>query len=120
MGANPEHWLDRLLAERGERLRSFLRRRARPGTEIADLSQEIYLRLLRVPEPEAIANPEAYLFTVAGNLLPPKCRTTVVLHYRDGMTCAEIGAQLGVSGNMAKKYLAKALAHCRRRMGSLA
>jgi len=69
MGANPEHWLDRLLAERGERLRSFLRRRARPGTEIADLSQEIYLRLLRVPEPEAIANPEAYLFTVAGNLL---------------------------------------------------
>lgn len=33
-----------------------------------DLAQEVYLRLLRVPDHEAIRNPEAYLFTVASHV----------------------------------------------------
>lgn len=48
--------------------------------------------------------------------LSPKCRAAVVLQYRHGLTYEEIGARLNVSPHMVKKYLAQALAHCRRRM----
>lgn len=63
-----EAWVERLFAER-TRLRSFLRRRKPAGDDVRDLVQEVYLRLLRVPDPTAVANPEGYLFTVASNLL---------------------------------------------------
>lgn len=33
------------------------------------MAQEVYLRLLRVSHQEAIRNPEAYLFTVAGHVV---------------------------------------------------
>jgi RNA polymerase sigma factor (sigma-70 family) len=48
--------------------------------------------------------------------LSPKCRAVVVLHRRDGMTYEEIGAQLGISARMVKKYLAQGLKHCRERL----
>lgn len=47
--------------------------------------------------------------------LSPKAYATFVLHRRYGFTLEEIGAQLGVSRPMVKKYLAKAVAHCRQR-----
>jgi RNA polymerase sigma-70 factor (ECF subfamily) len=46
--------------------------------------------------------------------LSPKARATLVWHRRDGQTYNEIGERLGVSRNMVKKYLAQALAHCRK------
>ncbi len=166
MSSATSSWLTRLLEQRGEHLRTFLRRRTRDADEVADLAQEVYLRLLRV-DPASIQNPEAYLFTVAANLvrervvmqrrgasavphddpaverelavesvaghavdgerrtarllaalaeLSPKCRAAVVLQYRDGLSYEEIGARLGVSSHMVKKYLQQALVHCRRRM----
>jgi RNA polymerase sigma-70 factor (ECF subfamily) len=51
--------------------------------------------------------------------LSPKCRAAVILQYRHGLTYAEIGERLNVSPHMVKKYLAHALAHCRRRMARL-
>lgn len=48
--------------------------------------------------------------------LSPKCRAVVVLHRRDGMTYDEIGARIGISASMVKKYLAKGLLHCRERL----
>jgi RNA polymerase sigma factor (sigma-70 family) len=45
-----------------------------------------------------------------------KARTALILHRRDGYSLEEIGAQLGVSRAMAKKYLAQALSHCRRQV----
>ena len=47
--------------------------------------------------------------------LSPKAHATFVLHRRDGCTLEEIGKQLGVSRPMVKKYLAKAVLHCRER-----
>lgn len=51
-------------------LAGFFRRRVAHAWDAQDLAQEVYLRLLRVDggEGSAIANPEAYLFTVASNL----------------------------------------------------
>jgi RNA polymerase sigma factor (sigma-70 family) len=51
--------------------------------------------------------------------LSPKCRAAVVMHYRDGLSYAEVGARIGVSSNMVKKYVVQALAHFRKRMGRL-
>lgn len=61
-------FVEGLFAYRGA-LHSFFYRRLRTKADAADLVQEVYLRMLRVTDPEAIRNPEGYLFTVAGNLL---------------------------------------------------
>jgi RNA polymerase sigma-19 factor, ECF subfamily len=53
----------------GRGLRRFLSVRLRNVQDVPDLAQEVYLRLLRVPDHEAIRNPEAYLFTVASHVL---------------------------------------------------
>ena len=60
--------VERLFAAHSAALRSFFRRRVREGTDPADLAQEVFARLLRVPDTGAIRNVEAYLFTVAANL----------------------------------------------------
>jgi RNA polymerase sigma factor (sigma-70 family) len=60
--------VEKLFAHRGA-LQAFFYRRLRIKSDAADLVQEVYLRMLRVADPQAIRNPEAYLFTVAGNLL---------------------------------------------------
>ncbi|WP_368563306.1 RNA polymerase sigma factor [Pseudoxanthomonas sp. UTMC 1351] len=58
-----------MFAEQGPVLRGFFVRRG-ANDDAEDLVQETYLRLLRAHhcQGEAIANPEAYLFTVALNL----------------------------------------------------
>jgi RNA polymerase sigma-70 factor (ECF subfamily) len=52
-------------------LNGYFRRRAVPLEDADDLAQEVYLRLLRVESTndKTIINPEAYLYTVAVNLL---------------------------------------------------
>lgn len=45
--------------------------------------------------------------------LPPKLSTTLLLHRFRGVPISDIAKQLGVSRPAAKKYLAKALTHCR-------
>jgi RNA polymerase sigma-70 factor (ECF subfamily) len=159
--------IEKLFSLRSMHLKSFFGRRVQARDEIADLTQEAFLRVLRADSSQAIHNPEAYLFTVAGNLareysvlrnrfgaaldagdpsierelsswpdmdteldaphrrlalqavlgeLSPKCRAALVMQYRDGLTYQQIGEQLGVSANMVKKYLSKALGHCRQRL----
>src|SRR5450755_2397956 len=61
-------FVEGLFAYRGA-LQAFFYRRLRTKADAADLVQEVYLRMLRVSDPDAIRNPEAYLFTVAANLL---------------------------------------------------
>ncbi|MEJ1964462.1 MAG: RNA polymerase sigma factor [Gammaproteobacteria bacterium] len=150
----------------GRRLRAYLAARVRNRSDVPDLAQEIYLRLLRVERPGEIRSPEAYLFTVATHLiyeqsvrqaalpplvelddvteelgaegsdpaaraatmqrfealeraigrLSPRMRTTLLMHRRDGFSLEEIGDRLGISRNVAKKYLAKALLYCRRNL----
>lgn len=61
--------LERLLARRGSELRAFFYRRLQRRGDAAELAQEVYLRMLRVPESTMLEDPEAYLFTVAANLV---------------------------------------------------
>ncbi|MBS0421276.1 MAG: RNA polymerase sigma factor [Proteobacteria bacterium] len=54
----------------GRQLRRFLSVRLRhAAADVPDLMQEIFLRLLRIKDHEAVRNPQAYLYTVANHVL---------------------------------------------------
>jgi RNA polymerase sigma factor (sigma-70 family) len=56
--------------DHGRQLRRYLANRMRAAAaDVPDLVQEVFLRLLRVPDHDAIRNPQAYLFTVASHVL---------------------------------------------------
>ena len=164
-------WSGGCLPSTAAALQSFFLRRIRSKADAADLAQEVYVRMLRIGDLEAIRNPVAYLYTVANNLvketrsarpsageryrhrrdlrrseqletlpafdgdldatqrvarlgevlkqLRPKCRAAVELRFTQGLSYREIAMHLGVSPQMAKKYVAQALGHCRRRMARL-
>jgi RNA polymerase sigma factor (sigma-70 family) len=63
-------WLA-LFAEKRATLSSYVQRRVAHRWDVQDLVQEVYLRLLRIEPADAanILSPEAYLFTVAANLV---------------------------------------------------
>jgi RNA polymerase sigma factor (sigma-70 family) len=162
--------VERLFADHRVALQTFFRRRIRSKADAADLAQEVYIRMLRISDQEAIRSPVHYLYTVANNLvkehaaldrrrasgidideappheqletlpqfdgdldatqriarlgvvlqqLRPKCRAAVELRFTHGLSFREIAMHLGVSPQMAKKYVAQALGHCRRRMARL-
>ena len=162
--------VERLFSEHRVALQSFFRRRIRSKADASDLAQEVYLRMLRISDQEAIRKPVLYLYTVANNLvkehavlerrhacgididaapvharlatlpafdgdldatkraarlrvvlqqLRPKCRAAVVLRFTHELSYRAIAIHLGVSPQMAKKYVAQALGHCRRRMARL-
>lgn len=48
---------------------AFLGRRVRRAADAPDLAQEVYLRFLRADRAQLIRNPEAYLYTIAVNLV---------------------------------------------------
>lgn len=66
--------VERLFTEQRGVLQAFLFRRVRRHSDAADLAQEVYLRMLRVPDVEAIRSPESYLFTIASNLAKEHAR----------------------------------------------
>ena len=162
--------VERLFGEHRGALQSFFQRRIRSHADAPDLVQEVYLRMLRISDQEAIRNPVRYLYTVANNLvkenavldrrrasaidideapayseletlpafdadldaaqraarlkvvlvqLRPKCRAALVLRFTHGLSYRAIAVHLGMSQQMAQKYVAQGLAHCRRRMARM-
>jgi RNA polymerase sigma factor (sigma-70 family) len=162
--------VERLFAEHSGALQGFFRRRIRSRADAQDLAQEVYLRMLRISNQEAIRKPVPYLYTVANNLakqhsvldrrrssgidideagereqlevpptfegdfdaaqraarlqdvlkqLRPKCQAALLLRFAHGLSYREVALRLGVSPQMAQKYVAQALKHCRRRMARL-
>jgi RNA polymerase sigma factor (sigma-70 family) len=90
----------------------------------AELTRELDELRSKFTEAEPVADLQiaerlAQLAAVLAEL-PPRCQAAFVLHRAHGYTLQEIAAQLGVSRDMVKKYLARALAHCRERLGGLA
>jgi RNA polymerase sigma factor (sigma-70 family) len=60
--------VERLFAQNAGPLRAFFRKRLPQPQDAGDLAQEVYLRMLRLSDMQTIRHPEAYLYTVAGNL----------------------------------------------------
>ena len=68
--ADPEKgFVEKLFAEHRRALQAYFYRRIRKKSDVADLTQEVYLRMLRVSNNEVIRNPQVYLYTVASNLV---------------------------------------------------
>jgi RNA polymerase sigma factor (sigma-70 family) len=61
--------IEALVASHGDQLRRFLLARVRNVSDVPDITQEVYLRMLRVPSAESVRSPEAYLFTVAHHVV---------------------------------------------------
>jgi RNA polymerase sigma-70 factor (ECF subfamily) len=164
-------FLTAIVRDHGQGLRRYLASRLRNAlTDVPDLMQEVYLRLLRMPTHETIRSPQAYIFTIAHNVLyehrlsqsatpeavqmtdvlaemqgyvaedpathvearqrlelldrslreiSPRAYATFVLHRRYGFSLEEIAQHFGVSRPMVKKYLAKAVVHCRQRFAGV-
>jgi RNA polymerase sigma-19 factor, ECF subfamily len=64
-GSDVARWYD----EYHLRLLNFLRSGLKAEADAEDVSQEVYLRLLRIPESRVVEHPRAYLFRVAANVI---------------------------------------------------
>lgn len=48
--------------------------------------------------------------------LPPKCRQSFIWHQIHGLAAATVAQRLGITESMVRKYVVRALLHCRERM----
>jgi len=69
MPERKRRFVEKLFAEHGGALQRYIYRRIRTKSDAPDLAQEVYVRMLRVSNSEAIRDPQLYLYTVASNLL---------------------------------------------------
>src|SRR5215467_8625392 len=69
MAEQKKSFVEKLFAEHRRALQQYFYRRIRTKSEAPDLAQEVYVRMLRVSDTEAIRNPQLYLYTVASNLV---------------------------------------------------
>jgi RNA polymerase sigma-70 factor (ECF subfamily) len=69
MGDERKRFVEKLFAEHRRALQKYFYGRIRIKSEAQDLAQEVYVRMLRVSDPEAIRNPQLYLYAVASNLV---------------------------------------------------
>ena len=112
---NPEGYLFTVAANLIKE-QALAERLSRAAVDITDTTVEAEMALAPVHDEDAdLAARTARLREVLTQL-SPKCQAAVVLQYQHELSYQQIGERLGVSGNMVKKYLSQALAHCRRRM----
>jgi RNA polymerase sigma-70 factor (ECF subfamily) len=95
MSTSQSGFVELLMARHGRALRSYLSRRLRVKADAPDLAQEVYLRLLRVSDPDAIRDPQHYLYAVAGNLLKERAAIARREAGRVDLDAATIERQLG-------------------------
>ncbi|HVO48433.1 MAG TPA: sigma-70 family RNA polymerase sigma factor [Steroidobacteraceae bacterium] len=62
-------FFSRLFERNARALLAFLARRLGGRSEAEEFAQEVWARMLELDDPQAIRDPEAYLFTVARNLV---------------------------------------------------
>ena len=92
------------------------RRNAAPeAVDVADVLAELEDVMDIGPEAKLDAQQRLAELNRSLSQLPRKAYVTLVLNRVVGMPLDQIGQHLGISRPMAKKYLAKALAHCRQR-----
>lgn len=71
-------------------------------SDIDDLAQEVYLRLLRVPKPELVESPKAYVYRVAMNVAHEWMQSSARRLPHSSGELAEILARESTEGDHAK------------------
>jgi RNA polymerase sigma-70 factor (ECF subfamily) len=101
-----------IVSKYGRRIRQYLGVRVRNAADASDLAQEVFLRLLRLENHEAIRSPEAYLFTVASHVLHQHSLRQAALP--ESVDIEEVCAELQSAGDDPE-----AVVHTQQRMDAL-
>jgi RNA polymerase sigma-70 factor (ECF subfamily) len=81
--------VERLFLAQKDALQRYFVRRVRRRSDVEELAQEVYLRLLRVADADALRNPEGYLYAIAANLIKEHARQQYIS--RNGVTLEDAG-----------------------------
>jgi len=109
--------LTRLVRTYDRALGRFFERRVPSKSDVPDLVQEVFLRLSRMDDPNAIEKPEHFLFVTAANVLRDRARHDLAQRRSADDDVAEISLAEGsdfapdrvLESKQAAKYLAAAL-----------
>ncbi len=115
---NPVHYLY-TVANNLVKEHAVLERRQASCIDIDGAPPQGQLETLPAFDADLDATARAARLGVVLQQLRPKCRAAVALRFTHELSYREIGERMGVSPQMAKKYVAQALGHCRRRMARL-
>jgi RNA polymerase sigma factor (sigma-70 family) len=115
---NPVHYLY-TVANNLVKEHAVLQRREAGHIDIDDAPPQAELETLPAFDSELDASQRAARLAVVLRQLSPKCRAAVVLRFTHELSYREIGAHLDVSPQMARKYVAQGIGHCRRRMARM-
>ena len=89
---------ERLAARFRRPLLSFFLRRLHNREEAEDLTQEVFLRILRREDTVPVDNPEIYIFRIAANLLRDRARKAATHRTADHASIDAPAAQFADSG----------------------
>jgi RNA polymerase sigma factor (sigma-70 family) len=95
---------------------AVLDRRQASGVDIEEAPAHVQLEPLPAFDGDLDATQRVARLGEVLKQLRPKCRAAVELRFMQGLSYRAIAMHLGVSPQMAKKYVAQALGHCRRRV----
>jgi RNA polymerase sigma factor (sigma-70 family) len=98
---------------------AVLERRHASGVDLDEVATHEQLETLPAFDSELDAARRIARLRVVLQQLRPKCQAAVELRFTHGLSYREIASRMGISPQMVKKYVAQALAHCRRRMARL-
>jgi RNA polymerase sigma factor (sigma-70 family) len=115
---NPVHYLY-TVANNLVKEHAVLDRRQASGVDIDEAHVHEQLETLPEFDADLDATQRIARLGIVLKQLRPKCRAAVELRFTHGLSFREIAMHLGVSPQMAKKYVAQGLSHCRRRMAAL-
>lgn len=82
-------------------LMSFFLRRLQDREEAEDLTQEVFVRILRREETVPLDNPEIYIFRVAANLLRDRARRAATHHAAEHASLDAPDAEFADAGRLA-------------------
>ena len=115
---NPVHYLY-TVANNLVKEHAVLDRRQASGIDIDEAPAHEELETLPAFDGDLDTTQRVTRLGVVLKQLRPKCRAAVELRFTHELSYRAIATHLGVSPQMAKKYVAQGLGHCRRRMARL-
>jgi len=92
------------------------RRRHRNYDKVTERQLFVELAENRTPERQVAAEQTLRLLGNLIEAMPPKCRESFVMNQIHGLDAAPIAARLGITESMVRKYVVRALLHCRECM----
>jgi RNA polymerase sigma factor (sigma-70 family) len=97
---SPAELARRLDARYRTPLMNYFLRRVRDRAEAEDLTQEVFLRIVRRPGDEPLENAEVFLFSIAANLLRDRARRAATRHASDHRSLDAPGEDLTQSPSL--------------------